>query len=366
MTEIAPPSVSNYVLEGKITAEQPLATCSKDLFDREGKKNQPTPVPHTQTALGKRLMFPSTGIRGTLRRRVRDVVRDRVIELTGNPQPFDLDTHFLLALGGIKGAGEEDKTSVMRIHEVRQKNPLLNLFGAGDAGTIGFLEGRLGMGNAICDDAMEPVIFSGARSDDVYRDPDQARFLSDADLLQLSERSMGNRELSRLKADLRKRNSDIYGALSRNADDAEVQAIREDVANIEAQMNEVREESGSKNSVGMPLAGWQAIPQGAVMSHRMIVRRASDVDMGLLLAGLDAWSLEPIIGAHVANGNGLVSAQWDLFEVTRKGKVLVGTVRCEPFSNAVLTGDGRLEGFVAAFDTFMADMNWDFNVPTKV
>lgn len=365
MKELQLQPVSNFVLEGNLVAEQPLATCSKDLLDREGKKNQPVPVPHTQTAQGKRLMFPASGIRGTLRRRVRDVIRDRVIELTGDPQPFSLETHYMLTLGGIKGSGEEDKTAIQRIHETRISNPLLNLFGAGDAGTLGFMAGRLGVGNAICKDAMEPVIFSGARTDDVYRDADQATFLSDADLLQLTEQSAGNRQLSRLKAEARKLESQIYRMRSQDAADSEIQAVRDQITSLEKEMDDIRESSGSKNSIGMPLAGWQAIPQGAQMDHRMLVRRVTDVDMGLLLAGLDAFSLDPIIGAHVANGNGMVSAEWEVFEVTRKGKVSLGTVSCDPFNNAVLVGE-RLQAMVAAFDAFMEKREWDFSVPTKV
>ncbi|MFG6179640.1 hypothetical protein ACGTN6_20620, partial [Halomonas sp. THAF12] len=259
---------SNYVFEGRITAEQPLATCSKDLLDREGGKNKPVPVPHTQTAQGPRLMFPATGLRGTLRRRVRDVVRQRVIEITGKDKPFDLDTHYMLTLGGIKGSGEEDKTSVLRIQEVRDSNPLLNLFGAGDAGTVGFMSGRLSVGNAICDEASEPAIFSGARADDLYRDPDQLAFMGDADLMNLADRSKGNRARSQLKAQRSQLTRDYYTAKAEQASNNRLDAIQSQMAEVDAEMDRIKAETGSDNSVSMPLAGWQAIPVGARMSHR--------------------------------------------------------------------------------------------------
>lgn len=353
-----------YVFEGTMKAEQPLATCSKDLLDRKGKKNQPTPVPTTQTEMGERLMFPASGIRGAIRRACRDVVRAHVIEKTGDDKPFSLDTHFMLTLGGIKGAGEEDKASVTRIADLRKKNPLINLFGAGDAGTAGFVAGRLGMGNAICAEALEPVIFSGARSDDIYRSPDQAQFLSDADLVMLTELSSGNRELSRMKAETTKLKRSYYEAREAG-DNAAVEGVAKELAELDEKMAKVREESGSKNSVGMPLAGWSAIPQGAQMNHKMIIRRVTDTDLGLLLASLNAFSLEPIIGAHYANGNGEVSAEWDVYEVTLSGKKAVGRVKLVPFDTAEIEGED-LQAALGAFERFIDAGEFDFNQPEKV
>lgn len=355
---------ATYVFEGHIVAEQPLATCSKDLLDRKGRKNQPVPVPSTQTEKGERLMFPATGLRGGIRRACRDVVRRHVMEKQDTDTPFDLDTHFFLTLGGIKGAGEEDKGSISRIADLREKNPLINLFGAGDAGTVGFVAGRTSIGNAICQDPLEPVIFSGARSDDIYRDPSQADFLSDADLVMLTEISSGNRELSRMKGESAKLRRAYAEAKSNGEDDKAQQAGRELDALAE-KIEQTRADSGSKNSVGMPLAGWQAIPQGAVMDHRMVIRRATQVDIGLFLASLSAFSLEPFVGGHYASGNGLVSAEWDVYEVSlTKGKQLVGKVKLAPFDLADIEGETLTQAH-DAFTAFMASGDWDFSVPEK-
>lgn len=357
-------SHKTYIFEGRLVAEQPLATCSKDLLDREGKKNQPTPIPTTQTAMGERLMFPASGIRGGLRRACRDVVRECVINKTGNDKPFDLDTHLMLSLGGIKGAGEEDKSSVVRIAELRTQNPLINLFGAGDAGTAGFVSGRLGIGNAICEEPLEPVIFSGARVDDVYRDPDQADFLGNADLIRLTDMASGNRELSRLKGEATKLKRSYYEALeSGNTESA--QAITDQLDALETKKASIREESGSKNSIGMPLAGWKAIPQGARMSQKTIMRRATDVDLGLFLATLNRFGLEPILGAHYANGNGLVSGEWTVYEVTTAGKKEIGLVEMPYFETIKVTGESLLSA-QKAFDAFIDEGNWNFNQPEKV
>lgn len=357
-------SHSTYIFEGYLVAEQPLATCSKDLLEREGKKNQPTPIPTTQTAQGLRLMFPASGLRGGLRRACRDVVRDCVIEKTGNDKPFDLDSHFLLSLGGIKGSGEEDKSSVTRIAELRTQNPLVNLFGAGDAGTAGFVSGRLGIGNAICEEPLEPVIFSGARSDDVYHDPDQAEYLSDADLLRLTDMASGNRELSRMKAEATKLKRSYYEAREKG-DTSASESIQQQLEALDQKMASTRQESGSKNSIGMPLAGWKAIPQGARLAQRSIMRRATDVDLGLFLATLNRFGLEPFLGAHYASGNGLVSGSWTVHEVTMAGKKEIGRVEMQPFDTITVSGEPLLAA-QQAFQAFIDEGNWNFHQPEKV
>lgn len=71
---------ANYIFEGTMVAEQPLATCSAALNESNGGKGKPLPVPSVTTPKGIRLMFPATGIRGKLRRALRDILRAKLIE----------------------------------------------------------------------------------------------------------------------------------------------------------------------------------------------------------------------------------------------------------------------------------------------
>lgn len=363
------PTSATYVLEGTLTADQPLATCSKDLSDREGGSNKPIPVPSMPTEQGTRLYFPASGIRGKLRRAMRDLVRQRVIDITGNPTPFDLPTHYFLTLGGIKSSGEVEKSSVGDHIVARQKNPILNIFGAGDAGLLGFVGGRLSMGNAICVDADKPTVFSGTRTDEFYRDTDQTAYLSDADLLRLTDQSQTNRERSKLRQQLRKANTDFYKARSADESPDVIQKLLGTIetlkANIEQMDTRSKEEGGATNSVGMPLAGWQAIPQGSVMQHRMILRKSDSLNLSFLLNALSTFSLEPLLGAHVASGNGLVSGEWTVYQVTMEGKTPIGKVAIEPFMPLSITEDpkGELSTIMGEFDAFMETKEWDFGIP---
>lgn len=349
-----------YDLNGFITAIQPLATCSKDLKDRKGQENQPIPVPSTQLATGTHLYFPATGIRGRIRRAARDLVRSRVIGLTGNDKPFSLDQHYFLTLGGIKGAGDQDRSTVAMEQEWRNRNPLLSVFGAGDAGVLGFVQGRLGIGNAICEEPCQSTIFSGARTDDLYRDKDQVRYLSDGDLDALIMRSKGNKSRSELAAQLKIIEREQKKAKGNQEKLEELKVKAEALAK---QIAANKENTGAADvSVGMPLAGWQAIPQGQRMNHRMILARSSEVELGFLLQALSQFALLPVLGAHYANGCGLVSGRWEVAEVSETGRKTLGLIEFDAMYPAEITGEPLLES-VNKFNEWFASGGADFSIP---
>lgn len=351
-----------FVLEGSFTSEQPLATCSKDLMDREGGDRKPTPIPSCTTALGKRLMYPGTGIRGTLRRAARDAVRERVTKVTGNEKPFSLDESYLMTLGGIKGAGEQERSSVAHMAEWREKNPLISLFGAGDAGFLGFVTGNISIGNAICKNDCQPEVFSGARTDEFYRDKSQTRYLSDEDVQSLIKRAKGGKNAAEIKDSIKKLEVDIKkNAKAGNAERDE--ELKTQLADLTDQLSSVKDESGtSDNAIGRPLAGWLAIPQGQQLAHRMIMSQSSDVELGLVLAGLDNFSRCPVIGAHYATGCGLVSGQWTVYEVGAAGKTEIGQIVIGDFSPIQITGD-KLHAAYAEFEKYMESQQWNFTIP---
>ncbi|MDT8925210.1 hypothetical protein RBE51_20670 [Pseudomonas taiwanensis] len=362
--------MKSYLLVGTITAEQPLATCSKDLKDREGGDMKPIPVPSTMTRDGKRLMFPATGIRGKIRRMARDTVREAIIEKTGNEKPFNLDQHYLFTLGGIKSSGDSERTTVAMDAAFRNANPLISLFGAGDAGDLGFVSGHLGVSNAICQMPCESenaaVVMSGARTDDLYRDKTQVAFLSEADILGLIGQADDNRVRSQLKAEQKGLESKQRKLKKVNGDETEIQKYQVAIDAIGAQLEALSKKEGNKDvSVGMPLAGFKAIPQGQVMNHDFKLLKSNEVELGLLLKSLQRFSVEPVLGAHYATGCGVVSAQWTVFEVDLKtGRRQVGTVTINPFDIADIEGE-VLTAAIGAFDAFIASDVANFSIPTK-
>ncbi len=364
---------ATYVFEGTITAEQPLATCSAALKKaeeaRRGDKFAAMPVPYIQTELGRRLMFPATGIRGKMRRTLRDVLREALIKRTGDEKPLTLRQHYMLTLGGVKGTEEIDRASVAHQALWRDKNPLLSLFGAGDAGDLGFMTGRLSVGNAICIDSCEPSVFSGARSDDVYRDRQQLEFLSEGEIATLISMSQGNRDRSVIDGKLKKALAALKKLAKSGSDLSGIEKLQAEVAGYESELERMKGATQENISVsaGMPLAGYEAIPVGSKMSHRMILSNANLVELGALLASIEQMSLSPLLGGHIAQGCGLTSMSWEVFSVRQgEGKRSIGSVSFEPFAGALTMQGPDAGDLVAAknaFSGFLTGDVFDLSVP---
>lgn len=358
-------SVNTYIFTGHIFADEPLSTCSKDLKDREGEKNKPTPIPYQQTSSGPVYYFPSSGIRGSLRRAAASVVLDKTIERTGEQKPFSLDEHYAMVLGGVKGSEIQERFGITLVEGVLAKNPLLAVFGAGDGGVLGFVEGKLAVGSAYCEPGVEPVVFSGARTDEFFRSPDRVKYLSDDDLSALVGRSIANRESSLAKKEVDGLTAEMkkIARSTEDADIARVAAIKEQIASIEEARDKSLKDAGAKSvSVGLTLAGYKAIPRGEKLEHTLKLFRANEIELGLLLATLQRFALEPILGAHSANGLGTVSACWSVRQVNTTGVTELGSVSFDPFANLNIKGE-VLRGALAAFNDFILNGPADFSIP---
>ncbi len=186
--------------------------------------------------------------------------------------------------------------------------------------------------------------------------------MSDADLDTLVRRAKGGKVRSELAAQMKMLEKEAKKALRAGTAEQEL-ALRGKLAELEARLKTVKEESGSGDvAIGMPLAGWQAIPQGQEMDHRMILKRSSQVELGLLLAALDEFARFPVIGAHYATGCGLVSAEWEFFEVGEDGRRSIGRAGFEPFGKLEID-TGKLYEARQAFEQFMLSKAWDFSIP---
>jgi len=358
-------TINTYVLTGFIHADEPLATCSKDLKDREGK-DKATPIPYQASSNGLVYYFPSSGIRGSLRRAAASVILDKTIERTGDPKPFSLDEHYAMVLGGVKGSEVMDRIGITLVEEWLSKNPMLSVFGAGDGGILGFVEGKLSVGSAYCEPGVEPTIFSGARTDEFYRNPARVKYLSDEDIELLVGRSVANSISSKVKKEIEALEADIR-KLSRSKESADIERLAELKAELVAKEEKRKkdlESAGAKTvGVGMPLAGYKAIPRGEKLEHTIKLFRANSVEMGLLLATLQRFALEPLLGAHAANGLGTVSGQWNVRKVNQSGSTVIGSVKFDAFDNLVIEGDELVQA-LADFNAFVETGPADFTIPS--
>ena len=354
----------SFEIVGHIFSDQPLSTCSKDLMDREGGNNKPVPIPFCDTKNGMRMFFPGTGIRGTIRRACRDAIRIAVTKKTGNPTPFNIDEIYLSTLGGIKGKGEMTRVSVAHLEHWRTVNPQLSIFGAGDAGFLGFVDGKLGVSNAVCVNDCEALIMSGARTDEFYRNTEQVQFLTPEDCQELVSRSQGGSDVAKIKAlidSLQAKRKKVQRGSGDVA--AELEQIDAQIVELESKKTAVIKDSNtSDNSIGRPLAGYKCIPEGQQLRHRMILGSVTEIELGLLLAGLNVWSRMPLIGAHRATGCGLVSAEWVVNEIGDDGKFEIGQIKIGDFNPALITGEKLSEAF-NAFNVFAQSDALNFKIP---
>jgi hypothetical protein len=313
-----PDHYTTWILDGVITAESPLATTLPNLHNAR-RSDLPTALPrmsiYTESGLEETVYFPGSGIRGKLRRCARDIVRTKVIEESGNPTPFSIMTHYYLTLGGVKDSEPEKRHDITRTETLRTENPLISLFGA----STPWLASKLMVGHAIPSYPLsQPFVIPGVRSNDFARNPEQLKFLPPDDVGLMLEEALLNQQRSHLKQELatleksiKKRDSEKNSPNHQKLpDDGSGPPLEERIEQIQQEIQEINEKSQFTVSVGMPLSGYEAIPQNTQMTQRIILRNVTPVELSLFLQALDQFALDPIIGSQASTGCGMISAQW--------------------------------------------------------
>ncbi len=109
--------------------------------------------------------------------------------------------------------------------------------------------------------------------------------------------------------------------------------------------------AGTDLSVQMPLPGYEVIPPGLPLSHRLVASQINDVELGLLVLALDKFAKSPFLGAHHAQGCGIVEASW---AVSLDG--MAGTLEIKPFMGLVANGEALSECLDTAKGAFRQAM----------
>lgn len=252
--------------------------------------------------MGGKLYIQASSIRGKLRRLARDVI----YEETGCVK-LPLADFYFLTLGGIKSGkteGEkdsEDKLAVNKVMAVREKNPLVSLFGAMAPQTI---PGRLMVSHAIAMNDIPTDIVKHVRTNDLVRTPEMVGILNDSALSdylamkgEADVRSKVSADIKVKQAHLRKldKGSDAYATLS-------------------AEINDLKE--GKKGmtqvQVGLPNLEYEVIPQGAKLSSRFTLSGATEREAILFLKAMDRFAQNPQLGGKANHGLGVVAGEWDV------------------------------------------------------
>jgi hypothetical protein len=350
-------------LDGEIVAESPLATSPPNTPigtpAPSAQSRPPTPLPRMPKFLqevGLVLVpyFPASGIRGRLRRLCEEAARYGIAGEDGL-SPFGIEDVYYLRNGGIKGGGDENKVDILAAAVRRDRNPLIALFGANSP----WDKGRLRVGRAAPATPVTVDVVRGVRADDFGRGGDALVVLSPEGRSEWLERSQRVAQASRM----RQRLAEIDRARRREKDAGRLAALNAEAADIQAGLQ--GSESGTEVSVLLPLPGYEAIPAGTRLEHDFTLIDVRGYEVGLFLEALDRLALEPVIGAHVSQGCGIISGTWQVR--MRRGALgryeNVGEIRLEPFKG--LSVPEALAAMPREFQRRLEEGKFDFRAPVR-
>ena len=328
--------MNTWLFTGTITTREPLACSPPGHLGRDKcallpRMTVPTPAGPLDT-----VFLPGSTIRGRYRHACADVCLER-------ERPVSLKRYLQLKVGGVKGTAQERRVGLLERDAFREAQPLLSLFGAGASG-IGWIHGRLDVGAALPAEPAEPVVMTGTRGD-TTRDPILFEVLDEEERTPAVLGLEANRRRSQTAAELRELGKQIARADRAGEDTAELMRAREAARECGEQAARVQSGLvGSDVSLHLPLPGYEAIPPGAVLNHRMFFHHVSEIEMRFFTAGLVRFAEDPRFGARRAHGCGRVAVEYAVKRLDGVHARNAGEVSIDPDrwgrdeSSLVLTG----------------------------
>ena len=291
--------------EGTLTTLSPLTIVlpgAEEVLGPEGQKRKRVAM-RTVFRDGIRENVPVvTG--STLRGRLRRSAVEAVLSLGG--QKIPLAEWHQNAVGGIKGAEKEDAHDVMFRNTIRQKNPVLALFGAGAP----WMVSRVSVSDAIPDRLVAPEVISSVRSDDGRRNDGFFEKLDASAFDEWAALADANRKRTEYKASQKRLRADLRKAKAAGDPD-EARSAQKALDDLEDKAKAA--ELLVANPVSMPLAH-EAIPTGVNMIHSMTLQKVTQEEIGLFIAALNlTWKRTPQFGQHGNLGYGRLSGEYDIY-----------------------------------------------------
>ena len=321
--------METYLFTGTITTRQPLACSPPDHQDRRSNRSL-LPRMTVPTAAGpmSTVFVSGSTIRGKLRHACADVYLERA---AARKEPVDYERYLELKVGGVKGSSDEERVGLRERVAFLEAEPFMDLFGAGSS-RIGWIHSRLDVGAAIPGEQIEPIVLKGVRRDATM----------DPILLEVLDGDEVDKVLKGLEANrTRSRKTEEAKSIKRQIAQRKKAGRAEDVAELERSLEEAeqavrkaRDEQseiiGSDVSLLLPLPGYEAIPSGTVLSHRMFLKHVSQRQLGIFMAGLARFAEDPRFGAHRAQGCGQVCMEYRVKRIRGVSADPVGAVTIDP------------------------------------
>ena len=264
--------------------------------------------------------LPSTTLRGFLRRAIVTQAMEQAVEAG---KPYTLQRAYADLIGQDAASEKSERIDLLATRKLRDDNAVIDLFGCGISVSSRLLVSHfMPVGGAVL-----PVFVSVVRKD-LEDTEGVVESLSHKDRDTYYARGASNArraDAAALVADLRRK----IKAAARKGED--VKGLEAQLKAAETLAEKFAGEMGDMTNSSRTLAGYWALPPGAVLSGKLIIERPRERDLPMLELALDALSQRPLLGAQIARGCGEITGNFDVTQ----GGVLLKKITIGGFKTAV-------------------------------
>ena len=314
--------MNDYLFAGAIVTRAPLAVSPPGHLGRDKRSRLPRMTVPTAAGPVETVYLPGSTIRGRFRHACADVYLE-------TERPVTFARYLSLKVGGVKGTEAVPRVELRERAAFLEGEPMLSLFGAG-ASEIGWIHSRVDVGMGLPSEPTEAMVLAGKRGD-VTEDPILLDVLAEDECESVILGQQANRQRSQAAMRVRDVERRIKRAAKAGENTSEfdpelreAQALEDEAARAQA------EHVGSDVSLLLPLPGYEAIPTGTVLTHRMFFRGVSPEQMVLFMAGPARFAEDPRFGARRAHGCGRVFVEYDVQRIEHGRPMSVGAIRIDP------------------------------------
>lgn len=153
------------------------------------------------------------------------------------------------------------------------------------------------------------------RSQPFQRQPEMAAFMDEKEYESFLEKD-AKRVAANVAEDkaegLRKKMFAERRRKSAEPDTENIEQWETEKEQLEENAKNLREEAGGVVNIQQLLGGWEAIPAGTEMDHRMRLRGANETELAWAFFALHRLAREGRIGAHESTGEGYFRAEYEI------------------------------------------------------
>ena len=255
---------------------------------------------------------PGSSIRGALRNGAGRAIAAARAKSGCRMTPDDF---LLIAKGGIKDRKESGKDERVvdydEIAALRREQPIVSLFGAMEKK----IAGRWQIGDAVPEEPLKSSNWKGrgVRSHPFQRQPELANFMGEAAYQSFLSSDAKRVEANMAEDEAESLDREIARERKRGEPDLErIQRWGGESKELKDKARALREEAGGVVNIQQLLGGWEAIPAGTRMKHRMRIRETSEKELATALFALRQLARDGRLGAHESRGEGYFSASYQL------------------------------------------------------